>query len=60
MIRVFDGLEWRERFTVYCEIVVVIAFVIVERSIELAENGFLDTGIQIRIFEIVVFFLFFL
>lgn len=54
MVRVFDGLEWKERFTAYSEIVVVIAFVIIQRSVELVENGLLDTGIQIRIFEVVV------
>ena len=54
MVRVFDGLEWKEGITAYSEIVVVIAFVIVQRSVKLIENGLLDTGIQIRIFEVVV------
>ena len=54
MVRVFDRLEWKEGITAYSEIVVVIAFVIVQRSVKLIENGFLDTGIQIRIFEVVV------
>ena len=54
MVRVFDRLEWKEGITAYSEIVVVIAFVIVQRSVKLIENGLLDTGIQIRIFEVVV------
>lgn len=54
MVRVFDGLEWKEGITAYSEIVVVIALVIVQRPVELVENGLLDTGIQIRIFEVVV------
>ena len=54
MVRVFDRLEWKEGITAYSEIVVVIALVIVQRPVELVENGLLDTGIQIRIFEVVV------
>ena len=54
MVRVFDRLEWKEGITAYSEIVVVIAFVIVQRSVKLIENGLLDTGIQFRIFEVVV------
>lgn len=44
----------------YSEIVVVIALVIVQRPVELVENGLLDTGIQIRIFEVVVLLFLFL
>lgn len=60
MVRVFDRLEWKEGITAYSEIVVVIAFVIVQRSVKLIENGLLDTGIQIRIFEVVVLLFLFL